>query len=108
MIYEIQIHNVKSQIIQPLPEQVIKALRSKLSAEMVGAFFARRANPYAGVKYFFTPKTQAFPTGMLHLVRNILDKNNIQYEQIDCRPQVQLGKELPLNNINLRDYQKQA
>lgn len=108
MIYEIQINNVKSQIMQPLPEQVIKALRSKLSAKLVGAFYARQTNPYAGVKYFFTPKTQAFPTGMLHFVRDILDKYTIQYEQVDCRPQVQLGKELLLHNIILRDYQQQA
>lgn len=108
MNYEIQIHNVKSQIIQPLPEQVVKALRSKLSAEMVGAFFARRANPYAGVKYFFTPKTQVFPTGMIAIVRSVLNKYNIKYEQVDCRPQVQLDKELPLHNVILRDYQKKA
>jgi superfamily II DNA or RNA helicase len=105
MIYEIQINNVKSQIMQPLPEVVSKALRSKLSAEMVGALFARRANPYAGVKYFFTPKTQMFPTGMIHLVRDVLDKFHLEYEHIDCRPSVQLGQELPLFDVQLRDYQ---
>src|SRR5258708_28160495 len=103
MIYEIQINNVKSQIMQPLPENVLKVLRSKLSAEMVGAVFARKMNPYAGVKYFFTPKTQVFPTGMLHLVRDVLDRYNMQYEHIDCRPAVQLGQELPLHNVILRD-----
>lgn len=108
MNVEIQINNVKSQIIQPLPEIVNKALRSKLSAEMVGAFFARRANPYAGVKYFYTFKGQQFPTGMLSIVREVLDKYRIEYEHVDCRPSVQLGQELPLYNVQLRDYQQQA
>lgn len=108
MIYEIQIHNVKSQIIQPLPEAVLKALRSKLSAEMVGAFFARRANPYAGVKYFFTPKTQQFPTGMISYVRDIMDKFNLQYETMDYRPEVLLGTVLPLHDLELRAYQDNA
>lgn len=93
---------------QPLPESVIKSLRAKLSAEMVGAFFARRANPYAGVKYFFTPKTQTFPTGMIAYVRDILDKYNLQYEQVDCRPAVVCGPVLPLQDNQMRGYQDNA
>ena len=108
MKVSINIGNVKSQIVETLPENVNKALRSKLSAELVGAFFARRANPYAGVKYFYTLKGQQFPTGMIHIVRSILDKYNIEYEHVDCRPQVQLGPELPLHDIILRDYQQEA
>lgn len=108
MKVNINIENVYSNIEQPLPEVVNKALRSKLSAELVGAFFARRANPYAGVKYFYTLKGQRFPTGMLSLVREILTKYNIEYEHIDNRFPVQLGKELFLHNIQLRDYQKAA
>lgn len=104
----IEVHNVKSQILQPLPENVLKALRSKLSAEMVGAFYARRSNPYAGVRYFFTPKTQVFPTGMIHIVREVLDKYNIEYDYVDCRPAVKLGPELPLHGVTLRDYQNEA
>src|SRR5271166_4904861 len=75
---------------------------------MVGAFFARRANPYAGVKYFFTPKTQMFPTGMIHYVRDILDKYEIEWEIVDHRPIAQPGPELPLHDVILRDYQQQA
>lgn len=108
MIYTIQVHNVKSQIVQPLPENVNKALRSKLSAELVGAFFARRANPYAGVKYFFTPKTQVFPTGMISYVRDILNKFKLEWEIVDNRPIAQVGIELPLHGIILRDYQQEA
>jgi superfamily II DNA or RNA helicase len=108
MKYTIEIHNVKSRVVEALPENVNKALRSKLSAELVGAFFARRANPYAGVRYFYTLKGQQFPTGMIYEVRNVLDKYHIEYEHIDCRPQVQLGPELPLHDVVLRDYQQEA
>src|SRR5579863_10466921 len=104
----IQVHNVKSQIVGALDPRVLQALRSKLSAEMVGAFYARQRNPYAGVKYFFTPKTQVFPTGMIHYVRDILDKFEVEWEIVDHRPQVQRGQELPLHGITLRDYQQEA
>lgn len=108
MKYTIEINNIKSRILEALPESVNKALRSKLSAELVGAFFARRANPYAGVRYFYNLKNQNFPTGMLSIVRGILDKYNIEYEHVDFRPQVQRGLELPLQNVILRDYQQNA
>ena len=108
MKIKINVHNVKSQLEGQLDPQVVSALRSKLSAEMVGAFFARQRNPYAGVKYFFTPKTQMFPTGMIHYVRDILDKYQIEWEIIDHRPQAQLGPELPLHGVTLRDYQAEA
>lgn len=99
---------MKSQLEGQLDPQVVSALRSKLSAEMVGAFYARQRNPYAGVKYFFTPKTQMFPTGMIHYVRDILDKYGIEWEIVDHRPIAQVGNPLPIHGITLRDYQQQA
>src|SRR5665213_477575 len=102
---KINVHNVKSQLEGELDPKVIAALRSKLSAEMVGAFFARQRNPYAGVKYFFTPQTQMFPTGMIHYVRDILDKFDIEWEIVDHRPEVVLGKPRSLHDVVLRDYQ---
>lgn len=104
----IEIHNVKSQIMEPLDEDIIKEIRAELSAEMPGAFFARKYSPFAGVKYFFTPKTQQFPTGMIAIVRTILDAHKIQYQTIDCRPAFPKGKELKLHGVTLRDYQQEA
>src|SRR5579863_3487153 len=106
----INVHNVKSQITGQLEPKVIAALRTKLSAELPGAFFAKRYSNFygAGVKYFFTPKTQVFPTGMIHYVRDILDQFGIEWEIVDHRPQVQRGQELPLHGITLRDYQQEA
>lgn len=104
----INVHNVKSQIQGFLEPRVVNALRSKLSAEMVGAFYMRKLNPYAGTRYFFTPKTQMFPTGMIHYVRDILNANGVEWEIVDHRPQVKLGKELAIHNATPRDYQQQA
>jgi hypothetical protein len=104
----ISVNNVKSQIVGQLDQQVLSALRNKLSAEMVGAFFARQRNPWAGTKYFFTPKTQVFPTGMIHYVRDILDKFHVEWEIVDNRPAVTLGPPLPLHDVTLRDYQDEA
>jgi len=107
-VVTINVNNVKSQIVGQLDQQVLSAIRNKLSAEMVGAFFARQRNPWAGTKYFFTPKTQVFPTGMIHYVRDILDKYNIEWEIVDHRPEVKLGTPLPLHDVVLRDYQQEA
>jgi len=104
----INVNNVKSQIVGTLDPRVITALRSKLSAEMVGAFYARQRNPYAGVRYFFTPKTQVFPTGMIHYVRDVLDKFEVEWEIVDYRPEVKLGQPLQLHDVTLRDYQQEA
>jgi superfamily II DNA or RNA helicase len=104
----INVQNVKSQIVGQLDPNVLAAMRSKLSAEMVGAFFARQRNPYAGTKYFFTPKTQMFPTGMIHYVRDVLDKFNVEWEIMDYRPEVVLGKPLPIHDVTLREYQEEA
>ena len=106
----INVNNVKSQLVGELDPKVISALRSKLSAEMVGALFMKRFSNYpgAGIKYFFTPKTQVFPTGMIHYVRDVLDKFEIEWEIVDHRHQAEPGIELPLHGITLRDYQQEA
>jgi superfamily II DNA or RNA helicase len=106
----INVSNVKSQLVGQLDPKVIAALRSKLSAELPGAFFAKRYSNFygAGVKYFFTPKTQVFPTGMIHFVRDILDRFGVEWEIVDNRPEVALGQPLPLHDVVLRDYQQEA
>jgi superfamily II DNA or RNA helicase len=106
----INVNNVKSQLVGELDDNVIAALRSKLSAELPGAFFAKRYSNFhgAGVKYFFTPKTKQFPSGLIHYVRDILDQFKVEWEIVDYRPEVTLGIPLPLHDVTLRDYQQQA
>jgi superfamily II DNA or RNA helicase len=106
----INVNNVKSQLVGQLDPKVTVALRAKLSAELPGAFFAKRYTNFygAGVKYFFTPKTQVFPTGMIHYVRDILDQFGIEWQIVDHRPQVVRGQELLLHDVVLRDYQQEA
>src|SRR5579863_9243845 len=107
MTYQILINNCTSQITPALDEAVVSALRTKLSYEILGALYARKINPYAGVKYFFTVKGQQFPTGLIHLVRNVLDLYKVPYDQVDCRQMPVLGPEISLN-ASLRDYQEEA
>lgn len=107
-MYKINIGNVYFQITPALDEAVVNALRNKLSYEILGALYARKINPYAGVKYFFTPRTQMGPTGLIHYVRDVLDIYKINYEQVDCRKAPILGPEIPLKGVQLRDYQEEA
>jgi len=108
MIYQILINNVSSQITPALDQAVVNALRNKLSFEMPGIYYMKKINPYAGVKYFFTPKTQIFPTGLIHYVRDVLDLYKVPYEQVDMRKAPVLGPEIPLKGVQLRDYQEDA
>jgi superfamily II DNA or RNA helicase len=107
MNYQIVINNVYSQILPALDEKVLKALRNKLSYEVVGAYYARKISPYAGVRYFFSPKLQQFPTGMIHYVREVLDLHKVSYDYVDKRLQPVLGQEIPFHG-SLRDYQEEA
>jgi len=107
-LYKIVIDNVYSQVTPALDEKVVRALRNKLSYEIPGAFYARKFNPYAGVRYFFSPKMQQFPTGMIHLVRTVLDTHKIPYEYQDLRVKPVLGPEIPFYGVSLRDYQEEA
>lgn len=104
-MHQILINNCTSQITPALDEAVVNALRNKLSYEILGALYARKINPYAGVKYFFTIKGQQFPTGLVHLVRSVLDLYKVPYDQVDCRLQPVLGPQIPFHD-SLRDYQE--
>ena len=54
---QIEIQNVKSRLIGDLDPKIISALHNKLSAEVVGSYYAQQRNPYwDGKKHFFTKK----------------------------------------------------
>jgi superfamily II DNA or RNA helicase len=106
---QIEIQNVKSKLVGDLDPKIISALYNKLSAEVVGSYYARQRTPYwDGRKHFFTKKGLAFATGMVWLVREVLEKFKIEYEYVDLRikPKEQLA--LPLYNVTLRPYQEQV
>ena len=106
---QIEIQNVKSKLIGDLDPKIISALYNKLSAEVVGSYYAQQKMPFwDGKKHFFTKGSRTFSTGLLSYVRDVLDKHHIEYEYNDLRVPPQKGLELPLYNVTLRDYQKQA
>jgi superfamily II DNA or RNA helicase len=106
---QIEINNVRSKLIGELDSKIISSLYNKLSAEVVGSYYAQQRTPYwDGKKHFFAKASRSFSTGLLNYVREVLDKNHIEYEYNDLRIQPQLGSELPLHDIVLRDYQLDA
>lgn len=105
----IDIGNVKSQLVGVLQPRTQSSINSRLSYEMPGAFYAKQYNPYAGVKWLFNKKTQMFPTGLIHYVREILDRDGVDYELVDKRiPPASLGTKIPLKGFELREYQQIA
>jgi superfamily II DNA or RNA helicase len=108
-VIKINVHNVKSQLEGQLPPQVISALYNKLAAEVAGSYYARKNNPYwDGKKHFFTKKGMVFATGMVWLVREVLDKYKIEYEHVDLRVKPKEQSSLLLHNVTLRPYQEQS
>jgi len=105
----IEIQNVKSKLIGELDPKVISALYNKLAAEVVGSYYAKQRTPYwDGKKHFFTKKGMAFATGMIWLVREVLNKFKIEYEYVDLRIKPKEQPPLPLHNVTLRPYQEQS
>jgi superfamily II DNA or RNA helicase len=106
---QIEIQNVKSRLIGDLDPKIISALHNKLSAEVVGSYYAQQRNPYwDGKKHFFTKKGMAFATGLVWMVREVLDKHHIEYEHVDLRVKPKEQSSLPLHNVTLRPYQEQV
>lgn len=104
---KINIGNVYSNIEQPLPPNVSKELKNRLTVELPGAIYAQKYSPWAGKRSFYWEKTQKFLTGNLSIIRNVLEKYFIEYELVDIRKVVSQGKEIPLN-CTLRPYQIEA
>lgn len=106
---QIEIQNIKSRLLGELDPKIISALYNKLSAEVVGSYYAQQRTPYwDGKKHFFTKGGRAFPTGLVWMVRNVLDKHHIEYEYVDLRVKPKEQSPLPLHNVILRPYQEQV
>jgi superfamily II DNA or RNA helicase len=104
---KINIENVKSNLEGDLDPKVISALYNKLAAEVQGSFYARKSSPWwDGKKHFFTKVGKAFMTGLIWMVRDVLDKHHVHYEYNDLRVKPKLKKELSLHNVALRLYQQ--
>lgn len=104
----IEIENVKSRIVGNLNKDIHALLTGKLSYELPGAFFASRYNPFAGRRFLYSKPYQNFPTGLIHLVEEILKDHQIQYSIVDKRVPINIGPELPYFGPPLRDYQDEA
>jgi superfamily II DNA or RNA helicase len=104
---KINIENVKSNLEGDLDQKVISALYNKLAAEVQGSYYARKQNPWwDGKKHFFTKVGKAFMTGLIWMVREVLDKHHIQYEYNDLRIKPKPQPEILPQNVTLRKYQQ--
>jgi len=101
----IEVGNLRSKIAGDLSAQALQEIDDKLSFEIPGAFFAKRYNPFAGTTRLFARADFSFPTGLIHYVTAILKQHGITCHLTDIRTPVKLGKELPLHNLTLRQYQ---
>lgn len=106
----IEVENITSKITTPLPQDVQFLLRDNLSYVVSGAMFSEYAKQgmWDGCKHLYSMKTQSFPTGLLRRVLTTLNDCSYKYEIIDKRVKPELGKEIKLKNIKLRDYQEES
>jgi superfamily II DNA or RNA helicase len=85
---KIMVGNIYSKIIGFIPPPVQESLDRTLSYKMMGARFMPQVKNKAWdgvVRLYYANKGQSFYTGLLAFVRDILKKNNIEYEIIDQR-----------------------
>lgn len=105
----INIENVKSYLTGDVDQKVVSSLYNKLAAEVQGAYYARQQSPWwDGLKHFFSKSNLSFPTGMIWMVREVLEKQHKQYEYNDLRVKPKEQPSLSLHNVVLRPYQEQA
>lgn len=108
---EIQCKYVTSRIVGDLDEKVIRALREKLRYKVPGfrfAFATRTKWSGDGFKYLITPKRLRFPSGLLHMVREVLDAHKVEYEVKDQRIKPDSTNPILPKYYKLRDYQQAA
>ena len=104
---KINIENVKSNLEGEFDPKVISAIYNKLAAEVRGSYYARKYSPWwDGKKHFFTKVGKVFMTGLVWMVREVLDKYHVQYEYNDLRIKPKFKSELSLHEVILRTYQQ--
>lgn len=110
---KIIVGNIDSKIIGILPDKVHSDLSETLSYKVANARFmpqVKNGHWDGTVNLYFKYKGQSFYTGLLSLVREVLDKNKIPFEIVDGRERpVQNYPELQFTgppNYEIRDYQE--
>lgn len=113
------INNVYSQITDLYDQEVIKILDSVLSFYVMGHEYTKafqsgwwnnkkqKWERWDGKNHLLTEKLR-FHTGLLDKVQVVLKNNGVQYEIVDKRKQVSLGKPIPTKNIEIRPYQERV
>lgn len=102
---------VTSQIKGDIPDKILQELRKKMRYKIPGFQFAfKPANRRwgDGYKYLITPKQKKFPSGLLHIVEDVLTKRKTTYNISDLRIKPTPSTPLTLQTYKLRDYQQQA
>lgn len=109
---KIVIGNIDTKIVGHLPENVHQELYDVLAYKVLGAKYIPKVKNghWDGVLRFYNRyRGQSFYTGMLSLVRDILNKNDIPFKKIDkrIRPAINMPdlKFTPPPNYEQRDYQ---
>tara|TARA_B100001094_G_scaffold131968_1_gene127758 strand:- start:4769 stop:6289 length:1521 start_codon:yes stop_codon:yes gene_type:complete len=116
---KIRVENVNCQLSGSIDQKHVSELSDKLSydhpgynfmAGGQGGFGSRGKHGGWDGKVRLLQKSGKFPIGLLSVVKEFLDKNNLEYTVTDNRPNLRYGK--PVSQINKdfepRDYQSRA
>lgn len=118
MTTTITVNVLRSQINGIIDSEVLKQLDKKLCYQTVSDYilYSRRSwySRGDGFDHRFNIERQTFDTGLLSVVKKILNSHNIEFEIIDKRPVIKPGVALELSaqaneaGIEVRDYQSEA
>lgn len=106
----VKLDNVHSQIEGTLPQSFWDALSLAMSYEIPGAFFSQKYQKgfWDGRKKLFNKRYFSFPTGLFSIFREVCKNHGVEFQIIDVRQKPNLGSELSIYGVVLRDYQIEA
>ncbi len=104
------VNNSYSQITSDLPRDVIEALDHKCSFYVQGYQFSElyKKNIWDGKKHLFSVKTFAFQTGLISIIKQVLNAFEIEMAIKDMRVKPLKRYDVDYKGYELREYQNDA
>lgn len=97
---------IKGELPQPVFQELRKTLRYKNTAYRPG--FVKQKTWIKEWIELLSPKRRIFPSGLLYMVEEVLQKHSVAYKIDDLRTKPTPKQQLPLVNKTLRDYQQET
>lgn len=106
----IQIDNSESRVVEPLDKALFDKISKAMSYRVEGAEFSElcKSGKWDGYRHLFRKRAQTFSSGLLYVLRGVLEENSIPFTLQDMRQCPNSRPPLTLHNISLYPFQQKA